>query len=96
MEAVQLLERTGTPSRAFGEAARHVQLAGDAKIRALPDSFRLALEMAAHEETERRAMEGELAQLEAAWRQAEEIAAIADNLLLPSGFENLLRRHRKS
>ncbi|HEU0299954.1 MAG TPA: hypothetical protein VFR37_10875 [Longimicrobium sp.] len=39
-----------------------------------------ALEMAVHEETERRAMEGELAALQAMWRQAEEIAAIADRL----------------
>jgi hypothetical protein len=40
----------------------------------------LALEMALHEQTERRAMEGELKMLEAAWRDAEEIAAIADAL----------------
>jgi hypothetical protein len=40
----------------------------------------LALEMALHEETERRALAGELAALEAAWREAEEIAAIADSL----------------
>jgi hypothetical protein len=40
----------------------------------------LALEMALHEETERRALEGELAMLEAMWRDAEEIAAIADRL----------------
>jgi hypothetical protein len=39
-----------------------------------------ALEMALHEEQERRALEGELAALEAMWRQAEEIAAIADAL----------------
>jgi hypothetical protein len=39
-----------------------------------------ALEMALHEEQERRAMEGELSMLEAMWRQAEEIAAIADAL----------------
>jgi hypothetical protein len=43
-------------------------------------SVALALEMALHEETERRALEGELAMLEAMWRQAEEIAAIADRL----------------
>jgi hypothetical protein len=40
----------------------------------------LALEMALHEETERRALDGELAMLEAMWREAEEIAAIADRL----------------
>ena len=42
---------------------------------------RLALEIAAHEETERRALEGELSELEAAWREADEIATIADALL---------------
>jgi hypothetical protein len=49
----------------------------------LPAPLRLALEMALHEDTERRAMEGELAILEAAWREAEEIAAIADNMFAP-------------
>jgi hypothetical protein len=38
----------------------------------------LALEMAFNEERERVALEGELQALEAAWREAEEIAAIAD------------------
>lgn len=42
---------------------------------------RLALEMAAHEETERRALEGELEALADAWREAAEIADIADALL---------------
>ena len=46
----------------------------------LPPVDLLALEMAANEDTERRAMEGELADLERAWREAEEIAAIADTL----------------
>ena len=41
----------------------------------------LALEMALHEESERRALQGELAGLEAAWKEAEEIAKIADSLL---------------
>jgi hypothetical protein len=40
----------------------------------------LALEMALHEESERRALEGELALLESAWRDAEEIARIADSI----------------
>jgi hypothetical protein len=43
----------------------------------------LALEMALNEEAERRALEGELAALEAAWREAEEIAGIADSLAAP-------------
>lgn len=49
----------------------------------LPRPLRLALEMSLHEETERAALEGELALLEAAWREAEELAAIADGLLTP-------------
>ncbi|MEA3247231.1 MAG: hypothetical protein U9Q74_13850 [Gemmatimonadota bacterium] len=56
---------------------------------------RLALEMALHEEAERRAMEGELQALEAAWREAEEIAAIADNLFVPESVEEKLQALRK-
>src|SRR5207237_6003832 len=41
---------------------------------------RLALEMAVNEESERRALGGELAELAAEWQRAEEIAAIADEL----------------
>ena len=47
----------------------------------IPDVDRLALEMAANEDIERQALAGELRQLEEAWREAEEIAAIADHLL---------------
>lgn len=45
--------------------------------------IQLVLEMAANEEAERRALEGELSVLEQEWREAEEIAAISDDLLLP-------------
>jgi hypothetical protein len=55
---------------------------------------RLAFEMALHEEAERRAMEGELAELERAWRDAEEIANIADDLLVPSGIGERLAKLR--
>jgi len=41
---------------------------------------RLALEMAANEDAEREALRGELEALREAWREAEEIAAIADRL----------------
>ena len=47
---------------------------------------------AAHEEAERRAMEGELGELERAWREAEEIAAISDDLLLPTGVQQKIER----
>jgi hypothetical protein len=59
---------------------------------AMPISARLAIEMALHEEQERRALEGELAELERAWRDAEEIGAIADSLLLPAWVEDALKR----
>lgn len=55
---------------------------------------RLALEMALHEETERRAMEGELKLLEAAWREAEEIAKIADDMFTPAQIEARLETLR--
>ncbi|HLM67971.1 MAG TPA: hypothetical protein VK358_10615 [Longimicrobium sp.] len=48
--------------------------------RRIPPAARLALEMALHEETERRALDGELSMLTAMWREAEEIASIADRL----------------
>lgn len=49
-------------------------------LREVPVEVRLALEMVAHEDTEQRAMEGELKLLERQWREAEEVAAIADRL----------------
>ena len=49
----------------------------------LSPTERLALEMSLHEETERRALEGELTALEAAWRDADEIAQICDEDLTP-------------
>ena len=57
---------------------------------------RLAIERAAHEETERRAMEGELAELEAAWRDAEEIAAIADDMFLPQFVTEFIERRGRA
>jgi hypothetical protein len=48
--------------------------------------------MALHEEAERRALEGELADLERAWQDAEAVAAIADNFLLPSTVDAQLRK----
>jgi len=47
----------------------------------LPAVYRLALEMAIHERSEQNALDEELATLERDWREAEEIAAIADGVL---------------
>ena len=44
----------------------------------LTSTERIALEIAVHEDAERLAMQGELAALESAWKDAEEIAAISD------------------
>lgn len=52
----------------------------DIGVLGLTSIERLALEIAVHEDTERMAMQGELAALENAWRDAEEIAAISDTL----------------
>jgi hypothetical protein len=46
---------------------------------------RLALEIGLHEEEERRALQGELSVLQAAWKEAEEIARIADRLAVTHG-----------
>ena len=68
---------------------------GEQTLAQLPQAVRLALEMAAHEQSERRALEGELAVLEEAWRQAEEIAAISDNLFVSDDTEAKLEDLRR-
>jgi hypothetical protein len=94
-EAVSLIERVPDPMHFFDTAARMAMSRAKSKISALPESVRLALEMAAHEDSERRALEGELALLEQAWKEAEEVAAIADNMFLPTFVEDWMRKHRK-
>ena len=63
-------------------------------VNKMPAPTKLALEMALHEEQERRALEGELWRLELAWEEAEEIAAISDSLLLPTGTGDFIEKHR--
>jgi hypothetical protein len=94
-EAVSLIERAADPLHFFDVAARQAMNHDKPKISALPEATRLALEMAAHEDSERRALEGELALLEQAWKEAEEVAAIADNMFLPSFVEDWMRKHRQ-
>ncbi len=52
---------------------------------------RLALEMAVHEESERRALDGELARLADDWKEAEEVAAIADDLLVEPAVDQWIK-----
>jgi hypothetical protein len=86
------IERAGDPERYFGAAELEARKLGWGyqELWSMPQEIRFALEMAAHEDTERRAMEGELAELERRWRAAEEIAAIADRLAVPADVERKL------
>ncbi len=98
--AVRDLERLGGPT-AFVEAGLwgHVAPAGAKRggaLHRLPVPTRLALEMALHEEAERQALAGELRRLEVAWKEAEEIAAIADRLTVPEDALEALDRARSS
>jgi hypothetical protein len=97
--AVQEIERAVTANELFHAVALRTSAyrqtgLRDGGITASYAQF-LALEMVAHEEQERRALEGELAELETMWREAEELAAISDNLLLPSSVKDLFRRHKE-
>jgi hypothetical protein len=100
-EGVALLESAG-PVHQFGTWAASQLSTWSAKqtfgdsgdIKFIPAPARLAFEMALHEESERRALEGELAALEAAWRHADEIARIADGLLLTPIVQNKLEMLR--
>jgi hypothetical protein len=99
--ALARLEAGGTPGEHFGALARGIAEVGARRglddlgsVAELPAEVRLAMEMAATEETERRAMEGELALLEREWRQAEELAAISDSLLVPETVTAWLQERR--
>ena len=97
-DAVGRIEATGSARRLIADLAA----ANDFKdgvgrpgfIGGMPEPTRLALEMALHEEQERRALESELWLLEQAWKDAEEIAAISDDLLLPEGAEDFTRERK--
>jgi hypothetical protein len=107
-DAIELLESSAEAERCFAAAAQRMPSTREVHfgerltdhrstygaLERLPPAMRLALEMAAHEDGERRALEGELAHLERAWREAEEVAAIADDLLLPPVIEAGLARLR--
>jgi hypothetical protein len=79
-----------------GSRPRPGHPAASSGLNALLPADRLALEMALHEERERRALDGELSELERAWHSAEEIAAIADDLTVPNRVQRALARLRGS
>ena len=65
-------------------------------LKTMSPAERLALEIDSAEADERELLAGELAGLEAAWREAEEVAAIADNLFLPTHVTEWLRAASQS
>lgn len=94
--AVKEIEEAGSPERYFKRIVAYSRENHRTymSLKEFPAAMRLAAEMAAHEETERAALEGELQQLETDWREAEEIASIADNLFLPKSVTDFIDRHK--
>jgi len=82
-EAASAVERAGGPQELIARAARE-----EIRVSSLKGSQGLALEMAVDEQAEVRDLERE-------WRRAEEIADIADNLLLPPTIEDELKHLRE-
>jgi hypothetical protein len=74
--------------------ARAARTADVDSLSAYPAEALLALEMAVHDDSERRAMDGELAELAAEWEIAEEIAGISDDMFLPASITERLRTLR--
>lgn len=101
--AVDLIGEAGSAAALPAFLARHrsrftsQQVFGDSgSLPSLGREVRLALEMAAHEEVERAVLEGELTALAAQWRNAEEEAAISDDLLVPESVQTNMARLRKA
>lgn len=96
-DGVQLIDDAGGPER-FAQWATTQRRAwasrstyGDTgDLAQIPEAARLAFEMSLHEDSERRALEGELSLLHDAWQREEEIAAIADGLVVPPRVEAAL------
>ena len=97
-QAVSQIEEQGHPERFLLDVAdgnRWRDKHGvPGYVNKMPTPTKLALEMALHEEQERRALAGELWLLEKAWQDAEEIAAISDDLFLPEGAKEFVREKR--
>ena len=95
--AVKLVEEAGSASKLLKSAVSLAAKPGwnamtQGKLSKIPIEARLALEMVTHEDDERRALEGELAVLEARWKEAEEIAGISDNMFLPASVTEWIRK----
>lgn len=106
--AVDRVLELGAPDRVLAKAAADLHrgrdwtpalqgiLPGATRLKNLNSTLRLSLEIAANEEAERRALEGELKALEREWERAEEIAAIADDLLFPRALRERLQSMKRA
>lgn len=97
--AVELVEEAGNATKLLNTAAalavkKSWNPTMQGRLSTIPLEARLALEMMTHENDERRALEGELAVLEARWKEAEEIAGISDNMFLPASITEWIRKAR--
>ena len=87
--AVKHLEEAGDPERLLSWVARN-------RIWRNGGVIWLGIEMVVNEENERHALESELALLEEAWKDAEEVASIADRLMMPRDVDEKLAKLKKS
>ena len=81
-------------AKLFAQKVDGIQNPIPGSLAGLKVDVRLAIEMATHEQAEREALEGELKELEARWREAEQIARIADNLFVPESVDTFIERER--
>lgn len=80
-KALAYIEKKGsTADSVFSAAARRRGVRRTARVSKLEVHIRLALEMLASREAEERAVSHDLAHLQSAWRNAEELAAIQDDV----------------
>jgi hypothetical protein len=98
-EAVRWLEAAGGPEGAFVTFSRShlVRMPLDnteSRIVTLHAEVRLALEMALHEDEERKALAGELSVLTWVWQHEEMLAELADGLTVPPEVEAQLEALR--
>ncbi|MEO7042757.1 MAG: hypothetical protein ABI035_10890 [Gemmatimonadaceae bacterium] len=97
--AVKMVQAAGSASNLVHSAASLTIKPGwnamtPGRLSKIPIEARLALEMLTHEDDERHALEGELAALEARWKEAEEIAGISDNMFLPASITDWIGKLR--
>jgi hypothetical protein len=83
-DAVELIEQERDVHGVMAAHLRQSTETGPEPLTSLNVRVRLALEMAAHEDTERIALNGELKLLERQWRDADALAKVADGLELES------------